>query len=135
MAEFTLHPRLEDSSVFVCDLDLCQVRLNFDGDLDWLLLIPKRAGLEELIDLDEKDQAQLVKEVNFVSRVLKDEVRPDKINVASLGNQVPQLHIHVIARYKNDRAWPGATFGHPPINEFDEQRAEFWKQKLGLGLN
>ena len=72
MAEFTLHPRLEDSSVFVCDLDLCQVRLNFDGDLDWLLLIPRRAGLEELIDLDDKDQAQLVKEVNFVSRVLKE---------------------------------------------------------------
>ena len=91
MAEFTLHPRLEDSSVFVCDLDLCQVRLNFDGDLDWLLLIPKRAGLEELIDLDDKDQAQLVKEVNFVSRVLKDEVRPDKINVASLGNQVLRM--------------------------------------------
>lgn len=135
MDEFKLHPRLEDSSVFICDLALCQVRLNFDGDLDWLLLIPRRNGLEELIDLTEEDRNQLTKEVNMVSIIMKSELRPDKINVASLGNQVPQLHIHVIARYKNDRAWPGATFGHPPINEFDEQRAEFWKQKLGLGLN
>lgn len=130
MESFKLHKDLEKSSLFVKDLDLCQVRLNFDGDVDWFILVPRREGMKDWCDLSLEDQYQLTREIDHVSKVLNKELAPDKLNVASLGNMVAQLHIHVIARYKSDRAWPGAIFGTSPANEFDGGRVHFWKEKL-----
>lgn len=130
MEDFKLHKDLENSSVFIKELKLCQVRLNFDGDLDWLVLVPKKEGLKDWCDLELEDQYQLTREIDHVCRVMKAAVKPDKLNVASLGNMCPQLHIHVICRFNDDRAWPGAVFGVPPREEFNEERVEFWKDKI-----
>lgn len=134
MENFKLAPEFEKSSLFVMDFELCQLRLNIDGEVDWLILIPRKEGMKDWSDLSLEDQYQLTREIDHVSKSLKAELNPDKINVASLGNMVPQLHIHVMARYKTDRAWPGAIFGVPENKEssakFDGARVSFWKEKL-----
>ena len=98
MAEtFELDPRLEDSSVAVADWPLCHVRLKDDARFHWLLLIPRRAGTVELTDLDEADYGQLCAEMLAATRLVRELARPDKTNVATLGNVVAQMHVHVIA--------------------------------------
>jgi diadenosine tetraphosphate (Ap4A) HIT family hydrolase len=111
MSAFQPDPRLVGDSVPVCDLPLCTVRLMRDGRFDWLLLVPRQAGLIEIVDLDEADQLRLMQEIAIASRVLKTETGCDKLNVAALGNMVSQLHVHVIARRKDDPAWPGPVWG------------------------
>lgn len=111
MSSFQTDPRLAGDSVPVCDLALCTVRLMRDGRFDWLLLVPRRPDLVEIIDLEEGDQLRLMQEIAIASRVLKTETDCDKLNVAALGNMVSQLHVHVIARRKDDPAWPGPVWG------------------------
>ena len=76
------------------------------------MLVPRIAGARELIDLDEGDQRTLLAEINHVGRALETLLRPDKLNIAALGNVVPQLHVHVIARFTGDTAWPQPVWGH-----------------------
>ena len=111
MTAFNLDPRLRDDSIPVADLGLCSLRLMDDRRFPWLLLIPRRPGCVELLDLQAEDQAQLGREILAVSGALKDRLQPDKLNVAALGNQVAQLHVHVIARFRDDAAWPGPVWG------------------------
>lgn len=127
---FQLDPELQKSSLPVTELELCQVRLNYDGDVDWFVLIPKKEGMRDWCDLELEDQYQLSREIDRVCKLMRKELNPDKLNVASLGNMVAQLHVHVIARYKNDRAWPGAIFGTSPAKEFDGERIKYWKEKF-----
>lgn len=101
-----LDPRLEESSTFVTDLQLCQVRLSHNAKFPWLLLIPRQDGVREIIDLSEEDQVTLMKEIAQTSGILQTLFQPDKLNIAALGNVVPQLHVHVVARYEQDEAWP-----------------------------
>lgn len=101
-----LDPRLESSSSFIINLDLCQVRLSHNAAFPWLLLIPQHENIIEIIDLNSCDQALLMQEIALASQLMKTLFQPDKLNVASLGNAVPQLHIHIIARYQTDQAWP-----------------------------
>ena len=110
--EFVLDPRLEESSVPVADWPLAQLRLKDDARFHWLLLIPRRAGVVELGDLDEADYAQLTAEILAATRLLQEVARPDKTNVATLGNVVPQMHVHVIARFRSDPAWPDPVWCH-----------------------
>jgi diadenosine tetraphosphate (Ap4A) HIT family hydrolase len=124
-----INERILADSEFITKLKLSEVRLIKDGDLDWFVLIPLKEGKKDWSDLDIEDQFELCREISLVSEKLGD-VNPDKINVASLGNMVPQLHIHVLARYKNDRAWPGAIWGTQASKEFDKSRAEFWIGKF-----
>jgi len=105
-----LDPRLESSSSFVTNLALCQVRLSNNAAFPWVLLIPNQESIMEIIDLSPKDQQILIQEIAQSSKVMQILFHPDKINVASLGNIVPQLHVHIIARYKNDRAWPNPVW-------------------------
>jgi len=84
-----------------------------DANFPWLILVPRRAGVSEIIDLGA-EQAVLMHELSLVSRALKDETRCDKLNVAAIGNVVPQLHIHVVARRKGDAAWPKPVWGALP---------------------
>ncbi|WP_306028116.1 HIT family protein [Stappia sp. MMSF_3263] len=111
MSSFQTDPRLAGDSVPVCDLALCTVRLMRDGRFDWLLLVPRQADLVEIVDLGESDQLLLMQEIAIASRVLKAETDCDKLNVGALGNIVSQLHVHVIARRKDDPAWPGPVWG------------------------
>ena len=110
--EFVLDPRLEESSVRVADWPLAQLRLKDDARFHWLLLIPRRAGVAELTDLDEADYGQLCAEILAATRLVQEVARPDKTNVATLGNVVPQMHVHVIARFRSDPAWPDPVWCH-----------------------
>ncbi len=107
---FELASQIERGSEFVADLPLSQLRLLNDKRFPWLLLIPRRAGVAELIDLQEEDAVQLMHEIRQVSGILRKDVACDKINVAALGNKVRQLHVHIIARIETDAAWPGAVW-------------------------
>ncbi|MDT8448042.1 MAG: HIT family protein [bacterium] len=91
--------------------ELCWLRMLEDPQLPWVLLIPKRDDLTEWYQLSPADQAQLSLEMGQVAKLLSEEFGPDKINLGALGNLVPQLHVHVIGRYRDDRAWPGPIWG------------------------
>lgn len=124
---FQLNENIERDSALICNLKLSQLRLIKDGDLDWFLLIPTLPNIIEWTDLKSDDQLLLNQEMNLVASKLKEVCTPDKINIASLGNMVPQFHLHIIARYKDDRAWPNAIWGTKANKEFDLARVDFWK--------
>ncbi|HUD86554.1 MAG TPA: HIT family protein [Xanthobacteraceae bacterium] len=107
---WSLHPRLRDDTIAVCDLALSRLLAMNDADFPWLILVPRRAGVSDIIDLGS-EQAMLMDELALVSRALKDETRCDKLNVAAIGNMVPQLHIHIVARRLNDALWPKPVWG------------------------
>ena len=132
---WTLDPALERDTVMACDLALSRVLLNNDANYPWLILVPRRADKVELIDLDEADRLTLWKEIAQVSRVLKGLTRCHKLNVAQLGNQVAQLHVHIIAREKNDAAWPNPVWGRAPRKEYDAGEREKLLKTLRDALN
>ncbi|HUX78725.1 MAG TPA: HIT family protein [Alphaproteobacteria bacterium] len=105
-----LDPRLEFDSTFVTDLKLCQVHLSHNAAFPWILLIPKQESVIEIIDLDLASRNLLMEEISLASQVMRCLFQPTKLNVASLGNIIPQLHIHVIVRYDNDPAWPNPVW-------------------------
>ncbi len=111
MKTWHLHPQLADDTVPVIELPLCEVRLMDDANHPWLVLVPRVADAVELIDLDDARQLQLTREIASTSRALQALFNPHKLNVAALGNLVPQLHVHVIARYTDDIAWPRPVWG------------------------
>jgi diadenosine tetraphosphate (Ap4A) HIT family hydrolase len=114
-AAWSLHSRLKDDTIDIGDLPLCKVLVIKDANYPWLLLVPRREAVE-IIDLDDVEQAQLTTEVSRVARALKDITQCDKLNIAALGNVVPQLHVHVIARRTSDPAWPRPVWGvMPPL--------------------
>jgi len=109
--DFILDPRLAADTHLVGDLDLSRVLLMDDARFPWLILVPRRANLRELTDLDTGDQQRLLAEIDRCARVLRTLEKPDKLNIAALGNVVAQLHVHVIARRANDAAWPRPVWG------------------------
>lgn len=111
MSAWQLHPQLAADTVPVIELALSEVRLMDDANHPWLVLVPRVAGVTEIIDLDAAQRAQLTAEIDVACRALKALFKPDKLNVAALGNMVPQLHVHVIARYRDDIAWPRPVWG------------------------
>jgi len=114
-----LHPRLEQDTEAVGDLPLSRLLVNNDANYPWLLLVPRRPGAREIIDLDDKDRAQLMIEIAHTSRALKDVSACHKLNVAAIGNVVPQLHIHIVARQHDDPAWPKPVWGTVPARAYD----------------
>jgi len=117
---FALHPQLAADTTFVAALPLCDVLLMNDANYPWLILVPRRADLREVIDLDDASQALLMREIAAASRALRACFAPHKLNVAALGNQVAQLHVHVIARATDDAAWPNPVWGRVPARPYDE---------------
>ncbi len=115
---FRLAPRLQADTVPIGDLPLGRVLLFNDCHYPWCLLVPRRAGITELYQLDDADLAQLVHESALLGRTLMEHFKGDKLNVAALGNQEPQLHLHHIVRYRNDPAWPGPVWGKVPTRPY-----------------
>ena len=105
-----LHPQLADDTHPVASWPLCEVRLMDDANHPWLILVPRVTDATEVTDLDTAQQQALMQEVDRAARML-GVFRPHKLNVAALGNLVPQLHVHVIARYEEDIAWPRPVWG------------------------
>lgn len=112
---FVLHPRLMADTATIADWPLSRVLLMNDRRFPWLILVPRRPELSELFDLDEHTRTQLINEIARVGERLKSWAKSrggcDKINLGCIGNLVPQLHIHVVARVKGDAAWPGTVWG------------------------
>ncbi|MCC6503334.1 MAG: HIT family protein [Deltaproteobacteria bacterium] len=111
MNNFTLHERLKNDTFEVMDLALCRVLLMNDSHFPWLILVPMRTGVTEVHGLTREDRAVLIEETAAASRAISSVFSPDKINIGALGNLVPQLHVHVVGRTREDRAWPGPVWG------------------------
>jgi diadenosine tetraphosphate (Ap4A) HIT family hydrolase len=122
--EFILDPRLEADTHAVASLVLCEVRVMNDARFPWLVLIPRRAGLVEIADLAEDEQAALWQEVNRAAVVLRAAAPCDKLNLGALGNVVRQLHIHVVARCEGDAAWPGPVWGNGRAEPYAESKLQ-----------
>ena len=103
---FKINNKFLKSSHHIIDLKLCSVRLHDNSKFPWLILIPKRKNVTDISDLNSKDQILLMKEIVFVSKLMKKLFKTSKLNVEKVGNIVPQLHIHIIARYRKDSSWP-----------------------------
>lgn len=117
-AKFQLHSKLATDTLLIGDWPLCRILLMNDNTFPWLILVPRIENVCEIIDLKEIDQQQLILEISRASRSLKAALNPDKLNIAALGNVVSQLHIHLIARYKTDSAWPRPIWGSTPSIPF-----------------
>ncbi|HCV01733.1 HIT domain-containing protein [Pseudoalteromonas sp. MEBiC 03607] len=119
---FSLAPELARDCIELADWPLCKVLLMNDSQYPWFILVPRQAGLREIIDLSEELQIVFLQESAKLSKLIQQVFTPDKLNVAALGNMVPQLHIHHIARFKSDPAWPAPVWGKlPAIPYTDEQ--------------
>jgi diadenosine tetraphosphate (Ap4A) HIT family hydrolase len=135
---FELDPKLAADTFLVGDLALSRVLLMNDARYDWLILVPRRAGLVEIFDLQPGERAVLIEEISEAAKVLSARRDVEKVNVGALGNIVRQLHIHVVGRHAGDAAWPGPVWGkgaaliHGP-DEAVRKAAEF-RVALGLGL-
>lgn len=132
MSGFVLHERLAADCVVLGDLPLSRVLLARDGRYPWLILVPRHAGLREIHHLCEADQQQLMRESCTLGRLMETVLSPDKLNVAALGNLVSQLHLHHIARFTGDDAWPGPIWGRFEAQPYDNIEAEAgrWRERL-----
>jgi diadenosine tetraphosphate (Ap4A) HIT family hydrolase len=136
LPEWSLHPQLDQDSVAVADLPLSRLLLSRDANYPWLLLVPRCPGASEIIDLGTAEQVQLMTEIDMVSRALRAVTACDKLNVAAIGNMVSQLHIHIVARRRDDPAWPKPVWGTVPARAYDPAERERFiaalRRKIGL---
>jgi len=127
---WTLHSQLQKDTIDIGDLPLCRVLVIKDANYPWLLLVPRRPDIVEIIDLDEVEQGQLMTEITRVARAVKDITKCDKLNIAALGNLVPQLHIHIVARRSSDTAWPRPVWGAVPALAHDAAEVQAFMSEL-----
>lgn len=127
---FELHPQLHKDCYAIGDLTLCRLLLMNDKNYPWFILIPMRNNKREIYELNAEDQIQLNTESIQLSRFLMEKFKGEKMNIAALGNMVPQLHIHHIVRYKNDPAWPGPVWGKATAIAYTEKEVETIKQHM-----
>lgn len=128
--KFEIDARLLEDSIKICDLELSTLLLKNDKENPWFVLVPRRFKASEIIDLNSEEQGLLMEEISLVSNFVKEYYEPFKINVANLGNVVPQLHIHIIARYESDRAFPNPIWNTQTQlkfepNEFENVKSNF----------
>lgn len=133
--EFELDPRLMADTIALGDFPLCRLLLMNDSQYPWLILVPRRAGVTELYHLPANEQQQLMHEVSELAETLADLFQASKMNVATLGNMVPQLHMHVIARQASDPAWPGPVWGKHPAVPYTPEQLDRVRTKLEVLLD
>ncbi len=121
---FVLDPQLARDTLVVGDLPLARVLLMNDANYPWLILVPRHGGATEIMDLDEDQRTQLMGEIALTAQVLKDATACHKINVAAIGNVVAQLHVHVVARRRDDAAWPRPVWGLAPARPYEPAERE-----------
>lgn len=132
---FVLDSRLQQDSLALGDFPLSRLLLSKDANYPWFILVPRRADVSELFQLDLADQQQLWKETTLLAEALKGEFLADKMNVATLGNVVSQLHMHVVVRHRGDAAWPAPVWGKVPAVDYAPAQVDAIRQRLrGLAL-
>ncbi len=134
MDSFRLHLRLEADTTMVTDWALSRVLLMNDARYAWLILVPRRAGMSELHDLKHAERMVLIEELSRASAGLKSLTAATKINIGALGNLVPQLHVHVVARSEGDAAWPGPVWGLGATVAYEQSVKDALVEKLRAGL-
>ena len=132
---FTLHPRLAADTTVLGDMPLCRVLLSKEALGPWLILVPRRDNLTEIHHLPEEEQVQLMRESSAVAALLEKDYQADKINIGALGNLVPQLHVHHIARYRSDIAWPGPVWGNTDGVQRDDAIQQALAEELRAELS
>jgi len=120
--EFELHAQLVKDCTVVGDLPLSKLLLMNDANYPWFVLVPMRAAKREWYELDAAEQQQLLHETNTLAKYLQEKTGSKKMNIGALGNMVPQLHVHVIARFENDAAWPAPVWGKAQAVAYDEKK-------------
>ncbi|OOV93606.1 MULTISPECIES: HIT family protein [unclassified Pseudomonas] len=131
---FALDPRLQQDTLPIGDFPLCRLLLSNDSNYPWFILVPRRADISELFQLDDADQQQLWRETTAFAELLKDSFDADKLNVAALGNVVSQLHMHVIVRRRDDAAWPAPVWGKHPARPYTAEQVATIRERLRLVL-
>lgn len=127
---FVLDSRLQQDSLVLGEFALCQLLLSKDANYPWFILVPKRAGISEVFELDAAEQQQLWQETIGLAEALKASYSADKMNVATLGNVVSQLHMHVIVRQRDDTAWPAPVWGKCPAAAYTDDQVQAIRQRL-----
>lgn len=131
---FVLDSRLQQDSLVLGDFPLCRLLLSKDANYPWFILVPRRAEVSELFQLSEADQRLLWQETTYLAQALKAAFVADKMNVATLGNVVSQLHMHVIVRHRDDAAWPAPVWGKVPAREYGAGEVDAIRQRVGAVL-
>lgn len=132
---FTLDPRLQQDTLIVGDFALCRLLLMNDAQFPWFILVPRRDAVSEIFQLDIADQRLLWQEASELAETLKDTFAADKMNVASLGNIVGQLHMHVIVRRRDDAVWPAPVWGKLPAQPYSAEQLAVVMTKLRMALD
>lgn len=130
-----LHPQLANDTINFGKINLCILLLVNDANYPWFILVPDRENVTEIYQLDKKDQQMLQEESSLLAEVLVEVFFADKLNIAALGNVVPQLHIHHIVRYKKDPAWPDPVWGNQKAIAYSDQEITDIKNKVLNALN
>jgi diadenosine tetraphosphate (Ap4A) HIT family hydrolase len=108
---FQLHPRLKQDCITIGRFELCQLLMMNDSQYPWFILVPEKAGIKEIYQLSKSERRTLTEESSYLAENLAILYKADKMNIASIGNLVPQLHIHHVVRYQVDKAWPAPIWG------------------------
>lgn len=131
---FQLHPRLQQDSIEIGQFTLSQLRLINDSQYPWFILVPQKNDISEIYQLSEKDQQQLQQESSLLTKILVEIFKADKMNIAAIGNIVPQLHFHHIVRYKTDISWPAPVWGKFDSIPYTEEQVEKIKARISNAL-
>lgn len=132
---FALDPRLQQDTLPIGDFPLCRLLLSNDSNYPWFILVPRREAISEIFQLDVADQQLLWQETTALAQWLKDSFDADKMNVATLGNVVSQLHMHVIVRKRDDAAWPAPVWGKLAAKPYTAEQVDAIRERLRQGLS
>lgn len=119
-----IHPQLQQDCLLLGRFELCHLLLMQDANYPWFILVPDREGVSEIYQMSAVDQQSLTRESALLARVLSQQFHADKLNIAALGNIVPQLHIHHVVRYRHDAAWPAPVWGAAPARPYDARQLQ-----------
>lgn len=119
---FQLHPRLEQDCIAIGRFELCRLLMMNDSQYPWFILVPERADLQEIYQLSKAERELLTEESSYLAENLAVLYKADKMNIAAIGNMVPQLHIHHIVRYRTDKAWPAPVWGKSAAVPYTESQ-------------
>jgi diadenosine tetraphosphate (Ap4A) HIT family hydrolase len=130
MPNFQLHPQLQKDCFVLGQFELCQVLLMNDSQFPWFILVPQREKIREIYELTDAEQITLIRESSYLAKKLAEIFNADKLNIAAIGNIVPQLHLHHVVRYENDKAWATPVWGQFAAVPYTEQQRVLLLERL-----